>query len=306
VSEEYNRTTDRLARALGWASLGLGVAQLASPGAVSRLSGVDDSAGARGTVSLVGARELFHAAVLLGSREPAPGVWTRVAGDALDLTLLGQSLADRTGWRRRRVAAVTAAVAGITAVDLYTAVRANRSREDRRSERTMNLHAAITINRPREEVYRHWRDFENLPRFMAHLESVETTGDGHSRWKARGPLKKTVAWEAEIVEDRSGELIAWRSTKGALVGNSGSVRFSDAPGGRGTEVRVNLVYDPPGGKVGMALAKLLGEHPEQQVRDDLRRFKQVMETGEVVRSEGSPEGTRALRQVRQRPAQPVR
>jgi uncharacterized membrane protein len=232
-------------------------------------------------------------------------VWTRVAGDALDLTLLGRSLADRTGWRRQRVAAVMAAVAGITAVDLYTAVRANRSRGSRRKEHPMDLHAAITINRPREEVYRHWHDFENLPRFMAHLESVETAGDGRSRWKARGPLKKTVEWEAEIVEDRPGELIAWRSTKGALAGNSGSVRFSDAPGGRGTEVRVKLVYDPPGGKVGMALARLLGEHPEQQVRDDLRRFKQVMETGEVVRSEGSPEGTLTSRQVRQRPAQPA-
>jgi uncharacterized membrane protein len=172
----------------------------------------------------------------------------------------------------------------------------------------MNLHAAITINRPREEVYRYWRDFENLPRFMAHLETVETTGNGHSRWKVRGPLKKTFEWEAEIVEDRPGELISWRSTKGALVGNRGFVHFSDAPGGRGTEVRVKLIYDLPGGKVGMAgmaLARLLGEHPEQQVRDDLRRFKQVMETGEVVRSEGSPEGTLTSRQVRQRPAQPA-
>jgi uncharacterized membrane protein len=305
MSEEYDRTTDRLARGLGWASLGLSAVQLSAPGDVSRFSGVDDSLGARGAVSLVGARELFHAGLLLGSREPAPWVWTRVVGDALDLMLLSQALADRTGWRRRRVAAVTMAVAGIAAVDLYTALRANRSRGHGRRERTMNLHTAITINRPRQEVYLRWRDFESLPRFMAHLKSVETTGDGHSRWKARGPLKKTVEWEAEIVEDRTGELIAWRSTKGVLAGNSGSVRFSDAPGGRGTEVRVNLVYDPPGGKVGLAFAKLLGEHPEQQVRDDLRRFKQVVETGEVVRSEGSPEGTRAFRQVRQRPAQPV-
>lgn len=198
------------------------------------------------------------------------------------------------------------AVAGIAAVDLYTALRANRSREHGMRERRMNLHAAITINRPREEVYLYWRDFEKLPRFMTHLESVETIGDGHSRWKARAPLKRTVEWEAEIVEDCSGELISWRSTKGVLAGNRGFVSFSDAPGGRGTEVRVRLIYDPPGGRAGLALARLLGEHPEQQVRDDLRRFKQVMETGEVVRSEGSPEGTRASRQVRQRPAQPVR
>ncbi|WP_436757420.1 SRPBCC family protein [Streptosporangium sp. V21-05] len=186
----------------------------------------------------------------------------------------------------------------------YTAVRLNRRRSDHGHTGPLGLRAAITINRPRQEVYLYWHDFENLPRFMTHLESVETTGDGHSHWKATGPLKP-VEWDAEIVEDRSGELIAWRSMPGALVGNSGSVRFADAPGGRGTEVRVNLMYDPPGGRAGMAFAKLLGEHPEQQVRDDLRRFKQVLETGEVVRSEGSPEGTRALRQAMQRPAQPV-
>ncbi|MEU8382830.1 SRPBCC family protein [Streptosporangium sp. NPDC048865] len=186
----------------------------------------------------------------------------------------------------------------------YTAIRMTRRRPDHGHTGPMSLHAAVTINRPRQQVYRFWHDFENLPRFMTHLESVETAHDGHSHWKARGPLKP-VEWDAEIVEDRTDELIAWRSLPGALVGNSGSVRFSDAPGGRGTEVRVNLAYDPPGGKAGLAFAKLLGEHPEQQVRDDLRRFKQVLETGEVVRSEGSPEGTRALRQAMQRPAQPV-
>ncbi|GAA3408353.1 SRPBCC family protein [Streptosporangium vulgare] len=301
MNEEHDRTTDRLARALGWASLGLSVAPLAAPGAVSRLCGVDDSIQARGAVMLVGVRELLHAATLLGSRTPAPLVWTRAAGDVIDLATLSRALSHRTGRRRRRVTAVTAVVAGITAIDLYTALRANRRRPHKGP---MSLHAAITINRPRQEVYRYWHDFENLPSFMTHLEAVETTGDGHSHWKARGPVK-TVEWDAEIVEDRSDELIAWRSMPGALVGNSGSVRFRDAPGGRGTEVRVNLAYVPPGGKAGLAFARLLGEHPEQQVRDDLRRFKQVLETGEVVRSEGSPEGTRALRQAMQRPAQPV-
>jgi uncharacterized membrane protein len=133
-----------------------------------------------------------------------------------------------------------------------------------------------------------------------------TTADGVTHWTARGPAGKAVEWDAEIVEDLRDEVISWRSTSTALVPNSGTVRFSEAPGGRGTEVRVHLRYDPPGGRAGLALARLLGEHPEQQVRDDLRRFKQVMETGEVVRSEGSPEGTRAVRRLRRRPAQPVR
>ncbi|WP_424536763.1 SRPBCC family protein [Sphaerisporangium viridialbum] len=306
MSEEYERKTDSLASALGWASLGLGSAQLAAPGSIIRLIGLDDSALARGMVRLVGVRELFHAAVLLGSRRPAPWVWTRVAGDAMDLTALGRAIANREGRRRRRVTAVTAAVAGLTALDLYIAMRANRRRPSIQPEGAMELHAATTVNRPRQEVYEYWHDFENLPRFMAHLASVETIGGGYSHWKAQGLTRKCIEWDAEIIDDRAGELIAWRSTEGATVRNRGAVSFTDAPGGRGTEVRVEIEYDPPGGKVGLAFARLLGEHPEQQVRDDLRRFKQVMETGEVVRSEGSPEGIRALRQAMQRPAQPVR
>ncbi|MET8053023.1 SRPBCC family protein [Streptosporangium sp. NPDC005286] len=303
--EEHEYPIPPLVRALGWTSLGLGVAQLAAPGAVSRLAGVDDSPKAFGAVVLVGVRELFHAATLLSSRDPAPWVWARVAGDALDLALLGRAIAGRTGWRRGRVTAVAATVAVVTAADLCAAIRASRHRPEEGSARWMSLHAAVTINRPREDVYRYWRDFENLPRFMAHLESVRTIGDGRSHWKVKGPAKKAIEWEAVIVEDRSGEVITWRSTGKATVDNSGSVRFTDAPGGRGTEVRVNLRYAPPGGKVGAAFARLLGEHPEQQVRDDLRRFKQVMETGEVVRSEGSLEGAHALRHAVQRPAQPV-
>ncbi|WP_248963315.1 SRPBCC family protein [Sphaerisporangium perillae] len=305
MSEANGHKTDRLACGLGWASLGLGAVQLAAPGAVSRFSGIDDSAWSRVVVRLVGIRELFHAAVLLGSRRPAPMVWTRVAGDAMDMELLRRAMSHREGARRRRVMAASAAVAGVAAADLYTAVRANRM-PGARTEPTTSLRAAITVNRPRNEVYRFWHDFENLPRFMAHLESVETIAGGYSHWKAKGPWKKAVEWDAEIIEELSDEVIAWRSVRDATVRNSGVVRFTDAPGGRGTEVRVEIHYDPPAGKVGLAFARLLGEHPEQQVSDDLRRFKQVMETGEVARSEGSPEGTRAMRQVFQHAAQPVR
>jgi uncharacterized membrane protein len=301
MSERDRRRPDRLATGLGWASLGLGAAQLAAPDAVRRMSGVDDSASSRLLVPLVGAREMFHAAVLLGSRVPRPWVWTRVAGDVVDLAMLGCAVARRRGVRRRRAVAVTAVVAGITAVDLYTAVREAR----RPLERRRTLHAAITVKRPREEVYRFWRDLENLPTFMTHLRSVTVTNGRRSHWVARGPAGKSVEWDAEIIDDRPGELIAWRSTEDSMVRNNGFVRFSDAPGGRGTEVRVELGYHPPGGMIGVVYARLSGEHPDQQVRDDVRRFKQVMETGEVVRSDGSPEGVHAIRQLRQRPAQPV-
>ncbi len=169
----------------------------------------------------------------------------------------------------------------------------------------MHLYASITVNRPADDAYRFWRDFENLPRFMFHLESVRVSGERRSHWIARAPLGRTVQWDAEIVEDRPGEVVAWRSAAGATVPNSGSVRFTPAPGGRGTEVRVEIDYSLPGGKLGAAVAKLFGEEPEQQVRDDLRRFKQVLEAGEVTRSEGSPLGTLAAAQPRQHPARPV-
>jgi uncharacterized membrane protein len=124
--------------------------------------------------------------------------------------------------------------------------------------------------------------------------------DRRSHWKARGPAGKTVEWDAEIIDDRPNERIAWRSLEGADVENSGVVRFVKAPGGRGTEVHVEIRYSPPGGVLGAWLAKLFGEEPGQQVEDDLRALKQIMETGEVVRSEGTLGGRRAL----QRPAQP--
>jgi len=147
----------------------------------------------------------------------------------------------------------------------------------------------ITINRPRDEVYRFWRDLENLPQFMQHLESVHVIGGTRSHWVAKAPTGN-VEWDAEIVAEREHELIAWRSIEGSEVRTEGSVRFIDAPADRGTEVSVELEYEAPGGKLGATVAKLFGEEPTQQIRDDLRRFKQVMETGEVVRSDGSLEG----------------
>ena len=291
--------TDRFARTLGWVSLALGTAQLTAPRTISRLSGIDDSPAAARITKAVGGREMLHAALMLGGREPARWAWTRVAGDAMDLTLLGKAMARREGARRRRVAATMAAVTGITALDLLCAVRGNGS-----GGGPLKLHASIAINRPREEVFLFWRNLENLPAFMTHLESVRALGEGRSRWTAKGPASDLV-WEAEILDERAGELIAWGSVRGSRITTSGTVSFTDGPAGRGTVVDVIMQYGVPGRMLGAAVAKMLGEHPEQQVRDDLRRFKQVMETGEVLRSEGSPEGTRALRQLRQRPAQPV-
>ena len=167
------------------------------------------------------------------------------------------------------------------------------------------VHAAksVTIKRPRREVYESWRAFDRFPEFMIHLESVTMRPDGRSHWVAKAP-GGTVEWDAEITEERPGELLSWQSVEGSEMPNGGSVRFADAPGDRGTEIRVDLRYDPPGGKAGAVFAKLFGEEPTQQLADDLRRFKQVMETGEVVRSEGSPDGA-GEGATNERPAQAV-
>jgi uncharacterized membrane protein len=139
----------------------------------------------------------------------------------------------------------------------------------------------VTINRPVVEVYRFWRNFENLPRFMDHLEAVTVVDDTHSHWVAKGPAGTRVEWDAVIHHEFDDELIAWRSLPGSEINNAGSVHFTPTTDGMGTEVRVVLSYEPPAGKLGVAFAKLLGEEPSKQVADDLRRLKQVLDTGDV-------------------------
>jgi uncharacterized membrane protein len=153
----------------------------------------------------------------------------------------------------------------------------------------VRVEKTVTINQQPDALYRFWRNFENLPRFMDHLESVRVDDSTRSHWVVKAPAGQTVKWDAQIINDIPNELIAWQTTHGDIA-NAGSVRFRLAPGGRGTEVTVNLEYDPPAGKVGQMVAKVFGEEPEQQVEDDLRRFKQVMEAGEVATNEGQPTG----------------
>jgi len=153
------------------------------------------------------------------------------------------------------------------------------------NERGIHVEVATTINKPRSELFAFWRNFENLPRFMKHLESVQALEDNRSHWVAKGPAGTTVEWDAEIINEEKDETIAWRSLGGATVDNAGSVRFIDAPGDRGTEVRVVLDYIPPAGKLGKWIAMAFGEAPEQTIKEDLRRFKRLMEAGEIPATE---------------------
>ena len=180
---------------------------------------------------------------------------------------------------------------------LYEALGVDTSQHHNRAtavpaQAGVRVEKTITINRSPEEVYAFWRDFENLAQFMEHLESVKTEGN-RSHWVAKAPLGMTVEWDAEVYNETPGEMIAWRSLEGSEVDTAGSVHFKPAPGGRGTEVTVNLKYNPPGGKVGAAFAKLFGEEPSQQISEDLRRFKRIMETGEIPTVAGQSSARRA-------------
>jgi uncharacterized membrane protein len=151
---------------------------------------------------------------------------------------------------------------------------------------------ATTVNKSAAELYRFWKRFDNLPKFMTHLKEVKDLGGKKSRWVADAPLGMTVEWEAEVVEDRPNEMISWKSLDGADVDTAGSVHFRELPAGRGTEVRVTLKYEPPAGKLGAVVAKLFGKDPEAQIREDLSRFKALMETGEIATTRGQPSGRR--------------
>jgi uncharacterized membrane protein len=280
----------RRARGLGWFSIGLGASQVLAPRAVARLTGVGDTWGRSMLMRLFGLREITAGVGILSGRRSGAWVWARFFGDIIDLATLGSALRSRKA-RRARVAESIGAVAGVTLLDYLTARqlshRDGRRRREDEAAGTVEVAKTITVNAPAAEVYLFWRDFENLPRFMAHLENVEVQDDRRSRWTAKGPAGKPVTWEAEITEERPSELIAWRSLPGSDVSTSGVVRFLPAPGGRGTIVRVDMTYDPPAGKLGAAIAKLFGKEPGQQVEGDLRRFKQVVETGEVINSDAS-------------------
>lgn len=293
-----------MARVLGVASAALGVPMVTSPETVARLAGVDDVEVAPHVIQAVGVRELMHATALLAG--PPKTLWTRVAGDAFDLLVLARAVSRGRGEGRARVSVATAAVAGIAAIDTVAAIRSRHTGQHGRGRPgPLHLTASVTVRCTPQEAYDYWRDFERLPRFMGHLRSVTLDGQGRSTWTANAPVRKQVTWQAEMTGDDPGRRISWKSLPGADIANSGTVHFAETPDGSGTEVRVSLHYDVPAGALGRAVARLWGEEPTQQVHDDLRRFKAIIETGDVVRSDALPDGPDSGHQMSQRPAQPV-
>ncbi len=280
---------ERLAAGLGWFSIGLGLVEVAAPGALARLIGIRDEGRCRVLLRGLGLREIAAGIGILTRRKPAGWLWGRVAGDLMDLSLLGLAYTSPSA-DRARVTSAAASVAGVTALDVLCATDlSDRSDAWRLLPQggPVKVTKAISVNRPVTEVYRFWRDFQNFPHFMKHLEVVEVDGP-RSRWVATAPGGSKIAWDAEITADVPEQQIAWRSLSGAPVDNAGQVRFHPMPGGRGTMVRVEMEYSPPAGRLGSLAAFLIGEDPSQKIQEDLRRFKRVLETGEVITTEGQP------------------
>jgi uncharacterized membrane protein len=291
------QSAERLAQGLGWFSISLGLVEILAPQLVSRLVGGNGRY--TNLIRLYGLRELLSgAAIFSDGARPTTAMWSRVAGDAVDLaTLAAAGASPRTN--RGGVALAAASVLGVAALDVYCARQLSRAKD---GEAGIRMTRSVVINRTPHDLYAFWHEFENFPRFMLHVKSVRATGPGITHWAVNAPAGSTVEWDARITNDVPNELIAWQSLEGADIENRGVVRFEPRPGNRGTIVRVDLLYRPPAGAAGKLVATLFNESPEQQIYDDLHRFKQVVETGEVVRSDGSPDG---MGDVLQQPAQPA-
>jgi uncharacterized membrane protein len=278
----------QLGQVLGWFSIGVGLAELLAPRALGRAIGVGDQPA---VLRMLGVREIVSGLGMLSERAPGTWAWSRVAGDAMDLALLGAA-SRAPDADPRRIAIAAAGVLGVTALDVYAGKRLTASQSSEAPQ--IAVTQTVTINSTPNELYEFWKNLENLPLFMEHLESVSMTGERTSHWVAKAPAGTSVEWDSEIVDDQPDRRIGWRTLPDSEVTHEGMVTFEPAPGGRGTIVRVEMLYRPPAGRVGAQIARLFGEEPALQINDDLRRLKQLLETGEVATTIGQPTGKRSL------------
>jgi uncharacterized membrane protein len=221
----------------------------------------------------------------------------QISGPARWLSLIWGSAAVYWGLKRRSwlgsavaLAGARYALCGITGErNVLETLGLGRRAETTRHVRGIKIRRSVTIEKSPEELYAFWKELANLPRFMKYLESLSAIDEKHSHWVVTAPAGRTVQWDAETVVDRPGEIIGWRSVAGD-VDHAGSVRFERAAGGRGTVVRLQLQFNPPPGKLASSVARLFGRDPDRQIRDDLARFKQLVEAGEIATTEGQTSG----------------
>jgi len=278
---------ERVARALGWFSVGLGAWQLLYPRGVTRAIGVRADPG---LVRALGAREIASGVAILAQKRPAPlALHARVAGDLVDLGLMGAAWnARRTD--RTRLAIGAAAVLGVTALDVVCSQKLRASR----AARPIELHASVAVQRTPEELYKFWRELSNLPRVLSHVEAIETYEGGRFRVQGKRVAGRELSWDAQIIDDIPNEQFTWSSTTSAPLASRGQVSFRPLGGDRGTSLQLSLRFEPRPGTVASTLLHMLGDAPEQLLKAELRRFKQWIETGELATTEGQPSGKRSL------------
>ena len=268
-----------MARGLGWFSIGLGAAELFFPRQLGDMIGVH---GHQKLIRWMGVREIAAGIAVLSGKNPIGSMAGRVAGGALGLSLLGAGMGS-SGASKGKIGGAMGAMAGVTALDVICLLKLGKEADPIQTTQT------VAINKTPQECYEFWRNFENLPRFMEHVESVHVTSDKRSHWVVKAPAGTTVEWDAELVSDGP-ERIEWRSLPGADVDNAGSVEFKRATAGHGTIVKAFIEYKPPAGQLGAPGAKLFAREPGMQAKSDLRRFKAVIETGEVPTIMGQSSG----------------
>jgi uncharacterized membrane protein len=274
---------------LGWVALGLGATQLVAPKSFARFIGVSEDHST--VIRLCGVREVATGLGMLSEKAAPSAAAARVAGDALDLALLSAAMQSDSS-DRNRVAATIATVLGVTAMDVTAA--STTTVPWLQTSIPNSFSAQVAINASPERLYGLWRDVQNLPRFMERLESVTRLDDRHSRWVIRTAQGAKVEWDSEITEDVPNERIAWHAAGGLPYSHQGQVIFQPLGKDRGTTVLVRWELDSKLASVGAALAMLLGDNPKVRVTQELRAFKQWVETGEMATTRGQPSGCRSL------------
>jgi uncharacterized membrane protein len=295
-------SSQQLANGLGWFSIGLGLAELISPKAVSALIGVNGGGGTKKILRFYGARELAAGVGILSGTNPPAWLWARVAGDLLDLSSLGKALVSDDN-ERGKVIAATAAVLGVTVADVRCAMQLTTAKNGKQNhEDAPTITSSIIIARGPDEIYGFWRDFGRLPEIFDRLQSVQVRDERHSHWKLALPMGQTIEWDAEITDTQPSSRIAWRSLSSSAP-HSGEVRFEPATGQRGTKVTVKI---RPGG-LSAGISKLVGFVPERNVKIALQNLKQLLEVGEIVKSDSSiHRGMHAAQPPEHFPATPER
>jgi uncharacterized membrane protein len=289
-SERGNR--ELLVRGLGYFSVGIGLAEVAATQKLAESIGIADVP--RGVMRTLGIREIANGVGILAAPREPRWMWSRVAGDAIDLSLLLLAfVSPRTS--RKRLTGALAAVAGVTLLDALCARLLSRqpyrrvSRKWLTDGRGLRVQKSISINSSPADLYRFCRELSNVPRIATFVESVMENGERQLRWRVRGPDGGPIERVIQIVEDRPNELISWRSSDSAPIEHSGSIRFSPGPDGRGTIVRVEMLRRPVRPGIGASL-QIFASRADFQLSEALRRLKALMETGEIPTTEGQPSG----------------